>query len=41
MRRASLIVIAVMIEELLESIQRLGTVKTEFFPLGDRNQTLV
>ena len=41
MLRARLIVIAVVIGALLGSIQLLGTVKTEFFPLGDRNQILV
>ncbi len=41
MLRARLIVVGGMILLLFGSIQLLGTVKTEFFPLGDRNQLLV
>lgn len=39
--RARLVFIAVLILLLYGSIQLLGLVKTEFFPLGDRNQFLV
>jgi multidrug efflux pump subunit AcrB len=39
--RARLVFIAVLIVLLYGSIQLLGLVKTEFFPLGDRNQFLV
>lgn len=41
MLRARLAVIAVTIAALFGAIQLLGTVKTEFFPLGDRAQLLV
>jgi len=33
--------VLVIVAALYGSIQLLGTVKTEFFPLGDRNQILV
>ena len=36
-----LLAIAILVGLLVGSIQVLGTVKTEFFPLGDRNQFLV
>ena len=38
---ARLVVVGVVIAAFVGSIQLLGTVKTEFFPLGDRNQLLV
>ena len=41
MLKARLAVIGLMIALLVGSVQLLGTVKTEFFPLGDRNQLLV
>ena len=41
MLRGRLIVIAAMLGLLVLSLQVLGTVPTEFFPLGDRNQLLV
>lgn len=41
MLRFRLGVVAGMIALLFGSVQLLGTVKTEFFPLGDRNQLLV
>lgn len=41
MLRARLLVIVLIIAAFFGSIQLLGTVKTEFFPLGDRNQILV
>ena len=40
MLRARLVVIALIVAAFFGSIQLLGTVKTEFFPLGDRNQIL-
>lgn len=39
--RARLITIGIILTALAGSIQLLGTLKTEFFPLGDRNQILV
>ncbi len=41
MLRGRLIVIAAMLGLLVLAVQLLGTVRTEFFPLGDRNQLLV
>jgi len=41
MLKGRLIVIAAMLGLLVLAVQMLGTVKTEFFPLGDRNQLLV
>lgn len=41
MLKARLVVIALIVAAFFGSIQLLGTVKTEFFPLGDRNQILV
>jgi len=41
MLKGRLAVIGLMIALLVGSVQLLGTVKTEFFPLGDRNQLLV
>jgi len=41
MLRARVLVIALIVAAFIGSIQLLGTVKTEFFPLGDRNQILV
>ncbi|MEM8992791.1 MAG: efflux RND transporter permease subunit [Pseudomonadota bacterium] len=41
MLNARLLVIALTVAAFFGSIQLLGTVKTEFFPLGDRNQILV
>ncbi|MGF1551232.1 MAG: efflux RND transporter permease subunit [Paracoccaceae bacterium] len=38
---ARLVVVGVVVAAFLGSIQLLGVVKTEFFPLGDRNQLLV
>ena len=41
MLKARLAVVVLMVALLVGSIQLLGTVRTEFFPLGDRNQLLV
>ncbi len=41
MLKLRIVSIAVILAALYGSIQLLGTVKTEFFPLGDRNQILV
>ena len=41
MLRRRLIIIAALLGLLILAVQVLGTVKTEFFPLGDRNQLLV
>ncbi|MGB0507458.1 MAG: efflux RND transporter permease subunit [Pikeienuella sp.] len=41
MLRMRLVTIGIILAALYGSIQLLGTVKTEFFPLGDRNQILV
>jgi multidrug efflux pump subunit AcrB len=41
MLRGRLIVVAAMLGLLVLSVQMLGTVKSEFFPAGDRNQILV
>ena len=39
--KARWVVVAISIALLVGAVQLLGTVKTEFFPLGDRNQLLV
>ena len=41
MLKMRIVTIALILAALYGSIQLLGTVKTEFFPLGDRNQILV
>ncbi len=41
MLRVRLLVVGVLVALLIGSVQLLGTVKTEFFPLGERNQFLV
>ena len=41
MLRHRLVVVAAMLGLLFVAVQLLGTVRTEFFPLGERNQLLV